>query len=233
MELRDIATAQLGEVRDKLAELLALESSLSRFVDSCESACAGGAVVDCTVLDDLAHTDRGSRARMLWKAEGLGPMNKRAFLGAAFALWASKIASAFAAAAVGKPAPAFSVIDAIGRPRTLVEFKGKPIVLEWSSSSCPYAKAQYVSERMQELQKWSTENGIVWLTIPSGVKAQPHTEPKAEDAICKPLAAGSVRQSRGPLFAAQRQDNDGSQRVGLVLFAWLSRPSSDVVSPAK
>jgi MerR family copper efflux transcriptional regulator len=55
LEVRDIAAARLGEVRDKLAELLALESSLSRFVDSCESACLGGAVVDCTVLDDLAH----------------------------------------------------------------------------------------------------------------------------------------------------------------------------------
>jgi len=55
LDVRDIAAARLSEVRDKLAELLALESSLSRFVDSCESACAGGAVVDCTVLDDLAQ----------------------------------------------------------------------------------------------------------------------------------------------------------------------------------
>ncbi len=55
MELRDVASARLVEVRDKLAQLLALESSLSRFVDSCETACAGGAVVDCTMLDDLAQ----------------------------------------------------------------------------------------------------------------------------------------------------------------------------------
>jgi DNA-binding transcriptional MerR regulator len=55
VQVRDIAAARLGEVRDKLAELLALESSLSKFVDGCESACAGGAVVDRTVLDDLAQ----------------------------------------------------------------------------------------------------------------------------------------------------------------------------------
>jgi MerR family copper efflux transcriptional regulator len=54
LEIRDIATTRLGEVRSKLAELQALESSLSNFVDSCETACAGGAVVDCMVLDDLA-----------------------------------------------------------------------------------------------------------------------------------------------------------------------------------
>ena len=55
VEVRDIAAARLGEVREKLAELRALESSLSSFVESCESACAGGAVVDCTVLEDLAQ----------------------------------------------------------------------------------------------------------------------------------------------------------------------------------
>jgi DNA-binding transcriptional MerR regulator len=55
LEIRDVAAARLGEVRHKLAELLALESSLSNFVDRCETACAGGAVVDCTVLDDLAQ----------------------------------------------------------------------------------------------------------------------------------------------------------------------------------
>jgi len=118
-------------------------------------------------------------------------MNKRTFLGAAVALWASKLTSAFAAAAVGKPAPTFSVIDAAGRPRTLGEFKGKPIVLEWSSSSCPYAKAQYVSGRMQELQKWSTENGIVWLTIlSSGKSRSDYLEPTKAETFNK--ARGGV-----------------------------------------
>jgi MerR family copper efflux transcriptional regulator len=55
LEIRDIAAARLAEVRNRLAELMALESSLSNFVHGCETACAGGAVVDCTVLDDLAQ----------------------------------------------------------------------------------------------------------------------------------------------------------------------------------
>ena len=55
LEVRDIAAARLGEVRDKLTELRALESSLSDFVASCDSACAGGAVVDCTALETLAQ----------------------------------------------------------------------------------------------------------------------------------------------------------------------------------
>jgi len=54
VEARDIAATRLAEVRDKLAELRALEESLSAFVVSCSTACAGGAAVDCTILEDLA-----------------------------------------------------------------------------------------------------------------------------------------------------------------------------------
>ncbi|MBI3369423.1 MAG: helix-turn-helix domain-containing protein [Burkholderiales bacterium] len=54
MEVRDIAAVHLAQVRAKLAELRALESGLARFVDSCNAACCGGAVVDCAILEDLA-----------------------------------------------------------------------------------------------------------------------------------------------------------------------------------
>jgi len=53
-EVRAIAAGHLDEVRKKLAELQALEGSLARFVESCDTACAGGAAVDCTILEDLA-----------------------------------------------------------------------------------------------------------------------------------------------------------------------------------
>ena len=62
VEARDIASAQLVKVRDKLAELQSLEASLSAFVTNCNAACAGGAVVDCTILEDLSHTTDSSRA---------------------------------------------------------------------------------------------------------------------------------------------------------------------------
>jgi len=54
VEVRDIAATHLEQVRQKLVELKELESSLSAFVCSCETACAGGAAVDCTILEDLA-----------------------------------------------------------------------------------------------------------------------------------------------------------------------------------
>lgn len=54
VEVRGIAQAHLQEVQAKLAELKALEASISGFVSSCNTACAGGPAVDCTILEDLA-----------------------------------------------------------------------------------------------------------------------------------------------------------------------------------
>lgn len=53
-EVRDIAALQLAEVRRKLDELKGLESSLDAFVGSCDRACAGGAAIDCSILEELA-----------------------------------------------------------------------------------------------------------------------------------------------------------------------------------
>lgn len=54
MEVRDIAAIHLTEVRRKLDELRALEAGLKAFVCSCDTACAGGAAIDCSILEDLA-----------------------------------------------------------------------------------------------------------------------------------------------------------------------------------
>lgn len=53
-EVRDIAATHLAQLRQKLAELKALEASLDAFVCSCDTACAGGPAIDCTILEDLA-----------------------------------------------------------------------------------------------------------------------------------------------------------------------------------
>lgn len=61
VEVRDIASGHLAAVRQKLSELEALEASLSAFVVSCDTACAGGPSVDCTILEDLAHSTNTTR----------------------------------------------------------------------------------------------------------------------------------------------------------------------------
>ena len=67
-EVRDIAAVHLAQVRRKLDELQALEASLDAFVGSCDRACAGGAAVDCTILEELALP--GSSARPVVRQGG-------------------------------------------------------------------------------------------------------------------------------------------------------------------
>jgi hypothetical protein len=45
--------------------------------------------------------------------------------------------AAQAAPAVGQPAPAFQAMDASGKTRSLSEFRGKTVVLEWTNNGCP------------------------------------------------------------------------------------------------
>jgi peroxiredoxin len=105
-------------------------------------------------------------------------------------------------AAVGRPAPAFEVIDSSKRKRTLAEFKGKPVVLEWSSPSCPFAKAQYVSGRIPELQKWAEQQGVIWLTVLS-------SHPSRSDYL-EPDKAEAFNRSRGGAPSALLIDASGA-----------------------
>lgn len=74
-------------------------------------------------------------------------------------------APAAAAPVVGQPAPAFTAVDANGKTRSLSEFKGKTVVLEWTNSGCPYVRKHYDSGNMQRLQSQATKDGAVWLTV--------------------------------------------------------------------
>lgn len=62
-------------------------------------------------------------------------------------------------------APDFTAKDLDGKDRTLAEFKGKWVVLEWVNPNCPYVKKFYTPGVMQELQKKYTEKGVVWLSV--------------------------------------------------------------------
>jgi DNA-binding transcriptional MerR regulator len=61
LEARNLAQEHLMAVRTKLHELKALEQSLARFVESCETACAGGPGPDCTILGELATPSSQAR----------------------------------------------------------------------------------------------------------------------------------------------------------------------------
>jgi peroxiredoxin len=91
-------------------------------------------------------------------------------LAAAAALSLVAHSTAFADAKIGQPAPAFTVTDANGKSRSLDEFKGKTVVLEWNNPECPFVRKHYNTEvrNMQTQQLSATQEGVVWLTINSG-----------------------------------------------------------------
>lgn len=89
--------------------------------------------------------------------------------GGAFALLSQP---AEAAIATGAPAPAFSVQDANGATRTLAEFAGRTVVLEWTNSGCPYVRKHYDSGNMQGLQQEATAGGAVWLQVISSAPGE-------------------------------------------------------------
>ncbi|MGQ0677813.1 MAG: redoxin domain-containing protein, partial [Rhodospirillales bacterium] len=62
---------------------------------------------------------------------------------------------------VGAPAPDFKVADSTGKMRSLGEFKGKTVVLEWTNNGCPYVRKHYNAGNMQALQKKYTAEGVV------------------------------------------------------------------------
>jgi peroxiredoxin len=90
---------------------------------------------------------------------------RRTLLAAAACLGVA--APAFAEPQLGQPAPAFKALDADGHARSLFDFAGKTVVLEWTNSGCPYVGKHYGSGTMQALQKRETADGVVWLTVSS------------------------------------------------------------------
>jgi hypothetical protein len=68
-------------------------------------------------------------------------------------------------AVVGEPAPDFEVIDANGTMRSLSEFEGQFVILEWLNHGCPFIQKHYNGNNMQALQKKYTDQDVVWLSV--------------------------------------------------------------------
>ena len=78
-----------------------------------------------------------------------------------------------AVAKVGEPAPAFTVNATTGSPVSLASYKGKVVVLEWTNHDCPYVRKHYETGNMQALQKETTAQAVVWLTV---ISSSPGTQ---------------------------------------------------------
>jgi len=129
-------------------------------------------------------------------------------------------APVLAAPLVGQPAPAFRAVDSNGKTRSLAEFKGKTVVLEWTNAECPFVKKHY-SGNMQALQKAAARDGVVWLSVNSGAPGkQGHVDGAAANAIVK---------AKGAAPAAYLLDPQGT--IGHA-YAAKTTPHMFVIDPA-
>ncbi len=71
---------------------------------------------------------------------------------------------------IGNKAPNFTLSNTLGKATSLADYKGKFVVLEWTNYQCPFVVKHYSTGNMQAIQKWATEEGVVWLTINSSAK---------------------------------------------------------------
>jgi peroxiredoxin len=100
---------------------------------------------------------------------------------------------ATAVAIVGQPAPAFTLTDSHGKARSLADFKGKVVVLEWWNHECPFVGKHYGSGNMQRLQKEWTAKGVVWLTVSSSAPGkQGHVDGAKADALMSEKGGAST-----------------------------------------
>lgn len=83
-----------------------------------------------------------------------------------------------ATASAIRTAPDFTLIDADGVQRSLADFRGKTVMLEWTNEGCPYVKKHYTGA-MQALQRQAAADGVVWLTI---ISSAPGTQGFVEGA---------------------------------------------------
>lgn len=107
-----------------------------------------------------------------------------------------------AAQTVGQPAPAFSAVDATGKPVSLADFKGRTVVLEWVNPGCPFVKKHYGAGNMQSTQKAAATDGVVWLTVSS-------TNPGSAD-YKKPAELAAWMQSQNAAATRVVMDDSGS-----------------------
>lgn len=82
---------------------------------------------------------------------------------------ASKAEPVAAGAAVGQPAPDFTLKDLDGKEVSLASLKGKTVVLEWFNPGCPFVKNSHGKGSLKGFAPKATAKGdVVWLSINSG-----------------------------------------------------------------
>jgi peroxiredoxin len=107
------------------------------------------------------------------------------------------IRPAFAAPKIGATAPAFALPDGNGKTHSLAEYQGKTVILEWTNHLCPYVGKHYGTNNMQALQRETTGNGMIWLSI---ISSAPDTQGYVDAAEANKLTKDRKAAPTAVLF---------------------------------
>ena len=90
----------------------------------------------------------------------------------------------------GDLAPNFTGIDSNGKAESLVQYRGKYVVLEWANKGCPYERKHYNSGNMEKLQREWTGKGVVWLSVLSSAPGKEgYVTPTEENTYLREMHA--------------------------------------------
>jgi peroxiredoxin len=87
-------------------------------------------------------------------------------LTAPLAAWAQDAPPPAAVAAVGQPAPDFTLVDENGTSHTLSQYAGQIVVLEWTNPECPFVQRCYDNDTQPETAQ-ALAGQVVWLAVDS------------------------------------------------------------------
>jgi hypothetical protein len=122
--------------------------------------------------------------------------------------------------ATGAAAPAFSITDATGAVRTLAEFAGQNVILEWTNNGCPYVRKHYDAGNMQALQRDAAARGVVWLQVISSA-------PGEQGHLDGPGAIASVAEEQATVTATLLDPEGAMGRA----YGALNTPQVVMINP--
>jgi hypothetical protein len=130
-------------------------------------------------------------------------MSIRPLIAAAFAVGLLAPFAAFAAPAVGKPAPEFKAMAADGSTVNLADLRGQTVVLEWTNHDCPFVVKHYKSGNMQATQQAAADQGWLWFQVIS-------SEPGSQGHVSAEKAQQLNRDRNVTAVTNTLLDEDGS-----------------------
>ncbi|MCK7593518.1 redoxin family protein [Pseudomarimonas salicorniae] len=125
-----------------------------------------------------------------------------------------------APAKVGEAAPAFTLTDSTGAERSLADFAGKTVVLEWTNHECPFVKKHYNAANIPSQQREAVDDDVVWLVLNSSA---PGKQGHVDGATANRIQANWKAAQTHYLF-----DTDGS--VGRA-YAAKTTPHMYIIDP--